>query len=175
MDRGAKAFVCRLRLAGLLIVGFGLVGCQTSTIIVEPVETFGGPVSEIGPLSSSELNSIGRRDLAAGNSGKAERSFREAVEKNDQDVTSWVGLAAAYDNLRRFDLADRAYANAIRLDGETLTIINNLGFSYLLRGDRWRALQQFKRAQLLDPGNAIVSNNILLLSSRGSSTRSPPR
>jgi Tfp pilus assembly protein PilF len=114
-------------LAGILVLAAGLAGCQTSTR--PESEPF---LPEVGALSSSELNDRGRQDLAAGNSGNAERYFREAIERNDQDVTSWIGIAAAYDNLRRFDLADRAYAQAIRLGGETLTIVNNRGYSYLL-------------------------------------------
>jgi len=39
--------------------------------------------------------------------------------KSSRDVTAWIGLAASYDRLARFDLADRAYTMAIRLAGET--------------------------------------------------------
>jgi Flp pilus assembly protein TadD len=47
----------------------------------------------------------------------AERYFRRAVETHASDAEAWVGLAASYDRLRRFDLADQAYAEAIRLVG----------------------------------------------------------
>jgi hypothetical protein len=33
------------------------------------------------------------------------------------------------------DLADRAYASAIKFGGETVEILNNQGYSYMLRGD----------------------------------------
>jgi Flp pilus assembly protein TadD len=32
-------------------------------------------------------------------------------------VTAWIGLAASYDRLGRFDLADQAYAAAAKLEG----------------------------------------------------------
>ena len=51
---------------------------------------------------------------------------------------AWVGLAAASDDLKRFDLADRAYAEAIRLKSETFWVMNNLDYSYFLRGDPGR-------------------------------------
>src|SRR5262249_54558622 len=47
-----------------------------------------------------------------GDYGTAERYFRDAVEKAPRDATAWVGLAATYDRIGRFDLADRAYASA---------------------------------------------------------------
>ncbi len=56
--------------------------------------------------------------------GIAQRYFKDAVEKAPRDVTAWIGLAASYDRLRRFDLADQAYVQAIRLGGETVQILN---------------------------------------------------
>ncbi|HEY1982025.1 MAG TPA: tetratricopeptide repeat protein, partial [Xanthobacteraceae bacterium] len=60
-----------------------------------------------------------------GNFGIAERYFRDAVEKAPKDASAWIGLAASDDRLGRFDLADRAYGQAIRLEGETTAILNN--------------------------------------------------
>ena len=121
------------------------------------------PSLESSSVMSNDPNRLGRTHLAAGNYAMAERSFRDGVEKNKEDVNSWVGLAAAYDSLGRFDLADRAYAQAVALGGETIEIINNLGYSYLLRGDGVRARAQFERALALDPANAVVANNLKLL------------
>src|SRR5260221_3844079 len=81
-----------------------------------------------------------------GNSGIAERYFRDATEKARKDPTAWIGLAAAYDRLARFDLADRAYLYAIRLMGETTEILNNQGYSYMLRGDLVNARKKFLKA-----------------------------
>ncbi len=49
-----------------------------------------------------------------GNYGIAQRYFKDAVEKAPRDVTAWIGLAASYDRLRRFDLADQAYVGSSR-------------------------------------------------------------
>jgi Flp pilus assembly protein TadD len=100
-----------------------------------------------------------------GNYGLAERYFREAVEKAPEDATAWVGLAASYDRLARFDLSDRAYKQVIRLTGETTQILNNLGYSFMLRGDLVRARQKFLRAYEVEPNNPTVLNNIHLLNS----------
>ena len=100
-----------------------------------------------------------------GNYGMAERYFRDAVEKSPRDVTAWVGLAASYDRMRRFDLADQAYAQALKLRGPTVAILNNQGYSYMLRGDFVRARQKFMHAYKLDPTSATIQNNLQLLSS----------
>jgi tetratricopeptide (TPR) repeat protein len=60
---------------------------------------------------------------------------------------------ASYDRLRRFDLADQAYATAIKLTGETVQILNDRGYSYLLRGDLGKARAKFLRAYQLGPTN----------------------
>ncbi|HKS84537.1 MAG TPA: tetratricopeptide repeat protein [Pseudolabrys sp.] len=99
----------------------------------------------------------------AGHYGIAERYFRDAVEKSPKDATAWVGLAACYDRNRRFDLADRAYAAAVRLEGETVDILNNEGYSYMLRGDLKAARAKFALAYKRDPTNPTVVNNLKLL------------
>ncbi len=133
------------------------------------------PSLESGFSLSNDPTRLGRTHLAAGNYAMAERHFREAVEKNKADVDSWMGLAAAYDNLGRFDLADRAYQQVLRLrGGETVEVLNNLGYSYLLRGDGTRALSQFERALALDPNNLVIANNIKLLRLGGRHVRTAP-
>ena len=106
---------------------------------------------------------IGKKYFRQGSYGVAERHFRKAVELHPRDAESWVGLAASYDHLRRFDLADRAYAQAIKLIGETPEIMNNQGFSYMLRGDYKRARTILLAAQSRAPDNPYVKNNLRML------------
>lgn len=107
--------------------------------------------------------SIGKKYYRQGSYGLAERHFRKAVEMHPRDAESWVGLAAAYDQLKRFDLADRAYAQAVRLIGPTPDVMNNQGFSYMLRGDYGRARAMLVAAQAKAPKNPYIANNIRLL------------
>jgi Flp pilus assembly protein TadD len=85
------------------------------------------------------------------------------VETHPRDAEAWLGLAASYDQLRRFDLADRAYAQATRIAGLTIEIINNEGYSYMLRGDYRRAAARLAQAAKQAPDNPYVKNNIRLL------------
>jgi Flp pilus assembly protein TadD len=98
-----------------------------------------------------------------GNFGVAEKYFQDATEKAPKDASAWIGLAASYDRLGRFDLADRAYDAAIRLVGETTPILNNRGYSYMLRGDLPSARRMFLKAYEREPGNPTIANNLKLL------------
>ena len=108
---------------------------------------------------------LGIEHFNRGNYGTAEHYFRDAVEKAPKDVTAWVGLAASYDRIARFDLADRAYRQAIRLAGETTEILNNQGYSYMLRGDLVAARAKFMKAYEREPNNPTIANNLRLLNS----------
>jgi len=121
--------------------------------------------TEVKYYPSDEPLRLGKEHFGRGNYGMAERYFRDAVEKAPRDVTAWVGLAASYDRLRRFELADQAYAEAIRLRGPTTQILNNQGYSYMLRGDHTRAREKFLQASKLDPRNPTIQNNLNLLNS----------
>ena len=107
--------------------------------------------------------SLGKKQYRANNFGLAEKHFRLAVEKHPRDAEAWLGLAASYDRLRRFDLADRAYAQAVGILGPTVEILNNQGYSYMLRGDYKRAHATLAAARRKDPNNKYVQNNIRLL------------
>ncbi len=112
------------------------------------------------PTTTSPL---GKKYFRSNDFGLAEKSFRSAVEKHPRDAEAWVGLAASYDRLRRFDLADRAYAEAFRLIGPTTELLNDEGFSYMLRGDYARARKLLQQAQAKDPTNRYVLANMQLL------------
>jgi Flp pilus assembly protein TadD len=116
----------------------------------------------LGSDPSDDLN-IGKKQYRAGNFGLAERYFRRAVESHPRDAESWVGLAAAYDRLRRFDLADRAYEQAVAIIGPTAELLNNRGYSYMLRGDYPRARSTLLAAAGKDPKNPYIKNNLELL------------
>lgn len=112
---------------------------------------------------SDEPLRLGIENFNRGNYGVAEKYFQDATEKAPKDASAWIGLAASYDRLGRFDLADRAYDAAIRLVGETIPILNNRGYSYMLRGNLALARRMFLKAYERDPGNPTIANNLKLL------------
>jgi Flp pilus assembly protein TadD len=125
----------------------------------------GAPGASDGLLGSDPNDelSLGKKMYRANNFGMAETHFRRAVELHPRDAEAWLGLAASYDRLRRFDLADRAYAEATKIAGATVEILNNEGYSFMLRGDYKRARAKLAAADRKDPGNKFVANNMRLL------------
>ena len=175
---------CRLMLAAWMCLA--LAGCNTAGVLFSDAAgqraagadafaaaspqdgaeaSFGEATPEgtlLGANPADDL-STGKAYFRAGNYGMAERYFRRAVERHPNDAEAWLDLAASYDHLKRFDLADRAYAQAIGLAGQKVEILNNQGYSYMLRGDNARAHQKLEAARRRDPGNAYVLSNLRLL------------
>jgi Flp pilus assembly protein TadD len=118
--------------------------------------------SLLGSDPNDDLN-LGKKQYRANNFGLAEKYFRRAIELHPRDAEAWLDLAASYDRLRRFDLADRAYNQAIGIVGPTAEILNNQGYSYMLRGDYAHAREKLAAAQREDPRSKFVQNNIQLL------------
>ncbi len=116
----------------------------------------------LGSDPNDDLN-LGKKQYRAGDYGLAEQHFRRAAESHPADAEAWLGLAASYDRLRRFDFADRAYAQAIKIIGPTAEILNNQGYSYLLRGDYKSADKKLRAALAKAPNNPYVQSNLRLL------------
>lgn len=137
---------------------------QTTGTIVAPAPPGSPPLTpELLGKDPYDNLSVGKKYFRQGSFGLAEQQFRKAVELHPNDAEAWIGLAASYDRLKRFDLADRAYTHAIRIAGATPEILNNQGFSYILRGDYTRARNTLLAAQARDPDNRYIQNNLHLL------------
>jgi Tfp pilus assembly protein PilF len=169
--RRASAFASSIAVSALLVLG--LAGCQSfeglgppkeasSASAPAPSKTVEEP-ADLKYFPSDEPLRVAIEHFNQGQYGLAQRYFRDAVERAPRDVTAWIGLAASYDRLGRFDLADRAYRSAIKLTGETTQILNNEGYSYMLRGDLAKARAKFQAASRRDPDNPTIANNLRLL------------
>jgi Flp pilus assembly protein TadD len=116
-----------------------------------------------GSLPSEKLLDKGKEHYQNGDYGLAELAFRKAVEEDRNNSEAWLGLAASYDRLRRFDLAERAYRVLTRLAGRTPVVLNNLGYHFMLRGDYAKARRMLAAARQAEPDNPFVQNNLTLL------------
>lgn len=162
---------------GLFVVGLAISGCDTlkgAAGIDSPPSPTMQDAGEVKYHRSDEPLKLGLEYFERGDFGLAERYFEDAVTKAPKDATAWVALAATYDRIGRFDLADQAYASAIRLTGETVQVLNNEGYSYMLRGDLARAKAKFLKARALEPSNPIIRNNLALLDSSSRFIRRAP-
>jgi Tfp pilus assembly protein PilF len=161
---GPSAATRFVRAGAAAIVALALAGCQPiATPTPVPNAVTGENPADVKYYPSDEPVKLGIQRFTEGNFGLAQHYFQDAVEKTPKDATAWVGLAASYDRLGRFDLADRSYAAAVKLVGHTPAILNNEGYSYMLRGDLGKARAKFDAALRLDPGNATAINNLALL------------
>jgi Flp pilus assembly protein TadD len=120
---------------------------------------------EPGPPDGNSDGDVsrGNAEYRANHFRLAEKYFRRAAKRNPRDEEGWLGLAASYDRLHRFALADQAYSRAIAIAGATAEILNNQGYSYMLRGDYKHAHEKLIAAQRKDPHNKFVQNNLHLL------------
>jgi len=148
-----------------ILLALPAVGCDQTGLTPTPIPNpgVGQTPGDVKYYPSDQPVRLGIQRFYEGNFGLAQKYFQDAVEKAPNDVTAWIGLAASYDRLARFDLADQAYANAAKLEGSTVRLLNNEGYSYMLRGDLKSARAKFEAAFKLDPNNQTTLNNIKLL------------
>jgi len=137
-----------------------LAGCETAQL--DATGSVQANAEILGEDPKDDLG-LGKKHYREQNYGLAEKHFRRAVEAQPRAAEAWVGLAASYDRLRRFDLADRAYSQATAILGPTPEILNNEGFSFMLRGDYKTARKKLLAAQAKDPDSKFIQNNLDLL------------
>lgn len=74
-----------------------------------------------------------------------------------------MGLAASYDQLGRFDFADRAYDQLLKIAGRKAQVVNNMGYSQLLRGNKQKAQALLLEARAGLADTTVVDANLALL------------
>jgi Flp pilus assembly protein TadD len=137
--------------AGVLM----LAGCQanqidqTKTTSIKP---------NTGDISAADLKA-GKEQFLEANYGLAEKKFRKAAELRADNAEAWLGLAASYDQLGRYDFAERAYQQLFKLSGRQPQIVSNYGYSQLLRGNKKEARKLFKEAAELMPNDPRITAN----------------
>lgn len=112
---------------------------------------------------SKALLVTGQDHFTNQNFGLAEKNFRKAVEIRSDNASAWLGLAASLDQLGRFEFSDRAYKQLVQLKSNNARVLNNMGYSHLLRGDYQKARSLLNRAQQLNPQLEEIQGNIHLL------------
>jgi Flp pilus assembly protein TadD len=145
---------------GFLGAAFTASGCTTNPVDALSTISITPPARDV---SADDL-AQGKSQFRDGNYGLAEKHFRQAVELRPDSAEAWMGLAACYDELGRFDFADRAYGQLLKITGRRPRIVNNMGYSQLLRGNKTKARALFMEAERQLPGDKLVAANIALLS-----------
>ncbi len=173
-----------LRALTIAAAGLWLAGCNTTNPPARPLAMAAPgadanasvppdadePTGSVSPRTAQASDDVsqGKQQYRANKFDVAARHFSRAVERNPRDAEAWLGLAASYDRLHQFELADSAYDQAIVIEGPTAEILNNQGYSFMLRGDLKTARVKLTAAQRKDPANRYVQNNLKLLAESAS-------
>jgi Flp pilus assembly protein TadD len=150
------------RMAFLIAAGLLATACQPSAenrLLQESGMTLEDPKF----YPSDDYLRMAKVNFRNGDYGLAEGNYRKAVEVTPKDAEAWLGLAASYDRLRRFDLADKAYEKVLQLGAKNATVMNNAGYSQLLRGNLKSARRFLLKAYEIEPENQYIANNLELL------------
>ena len=159
----------RGRFLGVMAAGaiaWALTGCKSFIDDGGPETEVAGPISNSSSFGSAPEQvwlQKAKEHYRNGDYGLAERFYRQAIEERHQNAEAWLGLAASYDRLKRFDHADRAYEQLIKITGHTPTVLNNLAYHQMLKGDFVAARQSLQAASSKSPDNPFIRNNMELL------------
>lgn len=152
---------------GAVALSVGLAGCQSANLA--DMSSFGDSAASVYELSDAEyyatdeLLTKAKTQFKERNFGKSYAFFKRSVEVFPQDPAAWLGFAASSDMIGRFDTSDKAYKILSKMIGKRPEYYNNVGYSYLLRGNLPQARRYFLKAYELDPANETTANNLELL------------
>jgi len=110
--------------------------------------------------------------VLTGQYGLAIEGLSEAVTQDAGNARALSLLAVSYAQVKRFDLADRYHAQALEIDPSSVVVLNNWGYSYLVRGDGGRATDLLARAAAANDGRPVVAANLAL--ARGNDAETSP-
>ncbi|MEO7223800.1 MAG: tetratricopeptide repeat protein [Devosia sp.] len=150
-----------------------LSGCSS----MGSMSAFGGKqqqvavVANIGDYTADAALAEAKGHFRSGDFGHSAALYKRVVELSPKNAEGYIGLSASYDRLRRFDLSDRVYTALFEITGGTAQYYNNVGYSYMLRGNLGAALTSFRKAEKLDPENVVVANNIQILANAARASR----
>jgi Flp pilus assembly protein TadD len=100
--------------------------------------------------------------LRAGNLGKARSLAERAVALDGASWRAWNARAVIADLQQQFDVADSAYARAAALAPDSPEVLNNQGWSLILRGEWASALLPLEKAASEDRSSRRIANNLEL-------------
>jgi Flp pilus assembly protein TadD len=117
--------------------------------------------------SSQDPYVLGKKQFADGLYGMALKNFRVALLDEPRSLDHLNAVAATYDKLGRFDLAERYYAQALGVDPNSVQTLNNVGYSFLMQKDyvsaRYYLNQADKVARAEDEYSDVVGANLASL------------
>jgi tetratricopeptide (TPR) repeat protein len=90
-------------------------------------------------------------DLQQGHLAAAEAELRAALKNYPQDAHALGMLGVVLDAEKKYKEAEVYYAESLRLEPRSISLLNNLGNHYLVQGDFTRAREAYLRVVGLEP------------------------
>ncbi len=145
-----------------VVVAVSVSGCAWSDGALSPDQ----PGTEA--QQPADPYGVGKAYFAQGQFGLALESFKTALRQSPDSARNLNAVAACYDRMLRFDLADRYYEQALALDPNSIQTLNNLGYSNYRRYEEGyggeylaSAKDYLDRARSLAQDNPVIADNIV--------------
>ena len=113
-----------------------------------------------GDVRSAER--AARSSLMLGNRAPARTLLQTAISSGHASWETWNAMGVLCDGDSDWDGADAAYASAEELSPDQPEVLNNHGWSLILRGEWPAAVLVLQKASKLDSGSARIANNLEL-------------
>jgi len=133
-----------------------LAGCAGTSNVRAVIAMDGASMNVQDPVEN------GRALLVTGQYGLAIDALSRILHDDPRNARTLTLLAEAYDRLHRYDLADRYHGEALQVDPNFVAALNNWGYSYLVRGDKARAVGLLERAAAVKKDHPVIVANLRL-------------
>jgi tetratricopeptide (TPR) repeat protein len=115
------------------------------------------------PDDGKLLQLSGEVALYSGDQASAEKLFRQAIDKDPNDVAAYEKLARFMMVTNRPDQVVKTYEEALQKNENSAKLHLIVGSLYELRGDRDKAMERYEDAIRLEPDLAVAKNNLAYL------------
>ena len=117
---------------------------------------------QAAPADSVLAERAALASIRIGDIARAARYSAIATASPNASWEAWNAQAVVADYQGRWEEADAAYAKATALAPDQPELLNNIGWSLLVRGEWEQALARIERAAALDPQSKRIANNLEL-------------
>ncbi|HET9810997.1 MAG TPA: hypothetical protein VFP53_04795 [Sphingomicrobium sp.] len=114
------------------------------------------------PKNIRSAERAGLSSIMARDTTRARSYLKQAITSGHASWEAWNGFGIVCDLERDWDGADAAFATADELSPDNAEVLNNHGWSLLLRGEWESAVVPLQRAAELDPKSTRIANNLEL-------------
>jgi len=123
----------------------------------------GAHLSQRDPVSVEAYVDRGLAHLLSRNYVAAKTELMKAAPFKTGDARTLMALGIAADMTEDFRLSDRVYEKLLTLGSDQATLFNNMGYSYMLRGDLSKAADYLAEAARRSPKDETIKNNLSML------------